>query len=365
MSTPRRPDMTLPDRPGIVTLTMNPALDVSTRTPALRPNDKLRCAEPWHEPGGGGINVARVITALGGEATALFPSGGPAGRMIETLLEKAGVAFRSVPISGITRESFNVDETDTGHQYRFILPGPPLTALEQAMLFDALARLSPAPRYVVASGSLPPGMGNDFHALLGRVCREIGACLLFDAPGEVLAASAGARALLIKPNLLELEKAAGRRLRTHHQRVNAARRLIAAEVAEIVIVSNGAGGALLLTAAEEEAIPAAQVPVRSAVGAGDSMMGALTLGLSQGMTIHDAVRYGMAAGAAAVTTAAGMLACREDTDRIFLELSSERTFNPGNCVEAPTGVENSRSTPRASSAVRAASGDRNGPYAGT
>ena len=323
--------MTLPDMAAIVTLTMNPALDVSTRTQELRPTDKLRCSDPSHEPGGGGINVARVIAALGGEATALFPSGGPAGRMIEQLLGKAGIAFMAVPIAGDTRESFNVDETKTGRQYRFILPGPRLTGLEQTMLFETLTGLSPMPRYVVASGSLPPGVEGDFYVRLSRVCSELGAHLVFDAPGEVLAASAGAGALLIKPNLLELEKAAGRRLQTRRQQVNAARRLIAANVAEIVIMSNGAEGVLLVTAAEEEAIPAPHVPVRSGVGAGDSMVGAMTLGLSRGMTINDAVRYGMAAGAAAAMMPAGMLARREDTDRIFLELSLERPFNPLIC----------------------------------
>ncbi|GAA0316488.1 1-phosphofructokinase family hexose kinase [Sphingomonas oligophenolica] len=356
--------MALPDTTGIVTLTMNPALDVSTRTPELRPTEKLRCGEPRHEPGGGGINVARVIAALGGEATALFPSGGPAGRMIEQLLGKAGVPFKAVPIAGDTRESFNVDETNTGRQYRFILPGPWLTVREQAMLFETLAKFSPAPRYIVASGSLPPGVEGDFYFRLGSICGALGARLLFDAPGEVLAGSAGSGALLIKPNLLELEKAAGRPLRTRHQRVNAARCLIAADVAETVIVSNGARGVLLVTATEEEMISAPHVPVLSAVGAGDSMVGAMTLGLSRGMTMRDAVRYGMAAGAATVMTPAGMLARREDTERIFLELSEEGKSDPLiRRIESPAGGKSIQSAQCSVPAAHGAPGDANGPYA--
>jgi 6-phosphofructokinase 2 len=310
---------------AILTLTMNPALDVSTQTPEVRPTDKLRCAAPTHEPGGGGINVARVITALGGAATALFPSGGPAGRMIERLMEDAGVAFRAIPIAGITRESFTVDEALTGRQFRFVLPGPPMTAAEQAAVLAALNGWAQAPRYVVASGSLPPGVGNDFYVGLGRACAERGARLLFDAPGEVLAASAGAGALLVKPNLLELETADGRCLRTRPQRIEAARRLIAAKVAEIVVVSNGPGGVLVVTASEDETIAAPHVAARSAVGAGDSMVAAITFGLSRGMTTCVAVRYGMAAGAAAVMTPASMLAHRDDTDRLFLALSAAKT----------------------------------------
>jgi 6-phosphofructokinase 2 len=318
---------------AIVTLTLNPALDVSTQTPEIRPSDKLRCAAPSHEPGGGGINVARVITALGGEATALFPSGGPAGRMIERLLEEAGVAFRAIPIAGITRESFTVDETSTGRQFRFVLPGPPISAAEQAALLAALGDWPQPLRYVVASGSLPPGLGRDFYVGLGRVCADRGARLLFDAPGEILAASAGAGALLVKPNLLELEAAAGRRLRNRAQRVDAARRLIAANVAAIVVVSNGAGGVLLVTATEDAAIAAPRVVARSAVGAGDSMVAAITLALSRGMATRDAVRYGMAAGAAAVMTPASTLAHRDDTERLFLALSGGGAVAP----QAPAG----------------------------
>lgn len=332
--------MTLTDATAIVSLTMNPALDVSTRTPELRPTDKLRCAEPTREPGGGGINVARVIAALGGEATAFFPSGGPAGRMIEQLLARAGVPFRSIPIAGVTRESFTVDETSSGRQYRFVLPGPALTGPEQVMLFDALTGLSQAPRYVVASGSLPPGVENDFYVRLGKICRGLGARLSFDAPGDVLAASAGAHALLIKPNVLELEKAAGRPLRTRHQRVSAARRLIAADVAGTVVVSNGAQPVLLVTAATQETIPAPHVPIRSAVGAGDSMVAGIMLGLSRGMSMSDAVRYGMAAGAATVMTSASMLARRDDTDRIFRELCGKGAFDPpGRYIAVSAGRE--------------------------
>ncbi|MEI9928459.1 MAG: PfkB family carbohydrate kinase [Sphingomonas sp.] len=118
--------------PTIATLTMNPALDVSTSIDALRPTHKLRCAAPRFDPGGGGINVAQLIHALGGEVIAVFPSGGPTGATLEALLRDRGPAIAPIPIAGTTRESLTVDERQTGLQYRFVLPGPELAASEQA-----------------------------------------------------------------------------------------------------------------------------------------------------------------------------------------------------------------------------------------
>ena len=77
---------------AVVTLTMNPALDIATSTDRVVPTHKLRCAMPRYDPGGGGINVARAVHALGGDAVAIFPVGGPAGAMIRHQLEQAGVA---------------------------------------------------------------------------------------------------------------------------------------------------------------------------------------------------------------------------------------------------------------------------------
>lgn len=302
---------------AIVTLTMNPALDVTTATAEIRPGDKLRCATPRNEPGGGGINVARVVAALGGDAIALFPAGGPAGATLCGLLRTGGVAFTSVPIEGATRESFTVDETSSGEQYRFVLPGPALTHAEQSSVLDTLDRLPVAPNYVVASGTLPPGVGSDFYARVGQLCRQMGAKLILDSSGEGLAGAAGACAWLVKPNLLELEGVVGHALATLDQQAAAARHLITSRVAGIVVLSKGTQGALVVTADQVEQVAAVDVPVRSATGAGDSMVAGITLGLARGMSVGDAVRLGACAGAAAVMTPAGQLAGKSDTNRLF------------------------------------------------
>ncbi len=109
---------------AIATLTMNPTLDLSTATDRVVPTHKVRCAPPRFDPGGGGINVARVVKVLGGNATAVYPAGGPHGQALRLSLEEMGLAQCIVPIAGSTRESFTVNEIETGRQFRFVLPGP-------------------------------------------------------------------------------------------------------------------------------------------------------------------------------------------------------------------------------------------------
>ncbi len=303
--------------PRIATLTMNPALDVATSVETVLPTHKLRCGPPRFDPGGGGVNVARVVHALGGDVTAVFPSGGTAGAAIEALLREAGVPAAPVPVEGATRESFTVDESSSGLQYRFVLPGPELSVGEQAAVLDALAGLPGPPAYVVASGSLPPGCDPALYCRLGDRCRAMKARLVIDTSGPALAACEGARAYLIKPSLSELEALAGRALETEADQAAAARDLLARAFAEVVLLSLGERGALLVAAHGETRFAAIPVKVVGAVGAGDSMVAATVVALDRGKPLEDAVRYGIAAGAAALTSAATGLAPREDVERLY------------------------------------------------
>jgi len=149
--------------PAIVTLTMNPALDVATATDAIVPSTKLRCEEPRYDPGGGGINVARAVHMLGGDALAVYPAGGASGEMIRGFLEKEGVPQAVVPVASMTRQGLAVVERQSGKQYRFLLPGPPLGAHDRERCLDALAAQAKGAVFIVASGSLPPGAPDDFN----------------------------------------------------------------------------------------------------------------------------------------------------------------------------------------------------------
>ena len=157
----RRPSV---QTPSIVTLTMNPAVDIATDVEHVEPTHKLRCSPARRDPGGGGVNVARAITRLGGSALAVFPSGGATGFVLEALLRAEGTKFRSVAIQGETREDFSVTEAGTGNQYRFVLPGPELSSLETQHCLDVMADALSPNAIAVASGSLPPDLPATFYA---------------------------------------------------------------------------------------------------------------------------------------------------------------------------------------------------------
>jgi len=299
----------------IATLTLNPALDLTTATEKVRPTHKLRCETPRIEPGGGGINVARVVHALGGEVTAVFPCGGPTGATFEKLLRDTGVPIAPVPIAGSTRESFTVDETGSGAQYRFVLPGPTLAEAELEQLLQTVIDTGPA--YVVASGSLPPDCDPAvFHKLCG-LCGTIGARLVVDTSGPALAELEGGCAWLIKPSLREVQELVGRDLASEADECAAARELRDRGFAEVVVVSLAERGALLVTEETELRLPAIEVPNGSAVGAGDSMVAGLTLALAADKSLDEALLYGVAAGAAALITPGTELARREDVERLY------------------------------------------------
>ena len=301
---------------AIVTLSMNPALDIATSVDAIVPTDKMRCGPPRYDPGGGGVNVARVVHILGGDAVAVVPIGGPAGLALHNLLDRDGVKHRVVSIRGPTRESFTVDERRSGKQYRFVLPGPELSEAEQQNCLDQLAQAARNASFVVASGSLPPGIEPGFFERVAKVASDVGARFVLDTSGKALRHMRRG-VFLLKPSIRELRELVGRELRDESEQVAAGRELIDQRVVEVVVISLGAQGALLVSKKGHERLAPIEVPVRSTVGAGDSMVAAITLGLVRDLALRDAVRFGMAAGAATVMTPGTELCRREDVERLY------------------------------------------------
>ncbi|MHB9879886.1 1-phosphofructokinase family hexose kinase [Pacificimonas sp. ICDLI1SI03] len=299
----------------IVTLTFSPTIELSMSTGSIRPDDKLRCTSPRYEPGGGGINVARVARELGENALAVFPEGGATGASLLALLEEMQLPVASVHVGGWTRECFNVIERDTSHQYRFILPGVAIDGEEQDALLDLLGRHLSSGGVLIASGSLPPGTPNAIIGRLSDLAKRKGARFLLDTSGPALLAAHGA--YLVKPNERELEEVTGQPLHEVEDIVHAARRLVAAGVAGHILVSRGRKGALLVGAAAAFSFDPVAVDVRNAVGAGDSMMAGVAVGIARGLLIQECVRRGIAAGTAAVMTDGSVLARAEDVERLY------------------------------------------------
>lgn len=305
----------------IVTLCMNPALDITTSTEVVRPTDKLRCAAARYDPGGGGINVAHVAQVLGATSTAVFPAGGPAGELVHNLLVAEGVGVQRVPIGGSTRESFTVDEVSTERQYRFVLPGPQLTVTEQTECLLQLRRAAASASIVVASGSLPPGVPEDFYQQVADACAELGALFALDTSGGGLK-HVNAGVFLLKPSVRELRDCTGRALSTEAEQLGAAHELIERGAARHVLVSRGAEGALLVSRDAALRFAPVQVPPGSGVGAGDAMLAGVAVGLIRGWPLTEATRLGVAAGAAMLLTPGTAPCTREDTERLFGEAAA-------------------------------------------
>jgi len=308
--------------PPILTLTVNPALDVSTSTAQVTSEHKLRCSATRIDPGGGGINVARVIRRLGGTALSLYAAGGPTGEAYRQLIAAEGLPTVMVPIHESTRQSFTVDETATGKQFRFVLQGPEFTEAEWTACLDTLAATMPVGGYIVASGSLPPGVPDDFYARVARLARSSGARCIVDASGAALTAALAEGVFLVKPSLRELETYAGVKLDTPESQADAAARLVASGAAEHVALTLGGAGAVLASASGVIRSDVPKVTVISTVGAGDSFVAAFVLRLAQGRTAAEAFRAGVAAGSATASTPATELCHREDVERLEAELAA-------------------------------------------
>lgn len=305
---------------SIVTLTMNPAVDVSSTVDQVVPNRKLRCGAASYEAGGGGINVARAVKRLGEESVALFASGGVSGSRLVSLLEAEGVAARPIPVQGETRETLNVSEASSGNQFRFVMEGPTLTEPEWKRALDAIAALQPAPRFLIASGSLPPGVPVDFYGRLSALAAERGIQLIVDTSGAPLQHAVGPGTFLLKPNLSEVRELAGGAMFSDMLLGGMARALVSAGRTKVVAISMGAAGSFVVWDKGEARIAAPTVPVVSRVGAGDSMVAGIVVALTRGMPIDEAVRYGVAAGTAAVMTPGTELCRREDVERLYAEM---------------------------------------------
>ena len=305
---------------SIVTLTMNPAIDVSAAVARVLPAHKLRCTSVRHDAGGGGINVARVITRLGGEVRAIYPVGGPIGELLRQLVDAETVNSETITLSQDTRVSFTVNEEETGNQYRFVLPGPELTDHECGRCFSAVAQMRPAPNFFVASGSLPKGVPDDFIARSTQIAKTLGAKVVVDTSGPALAAALEEGVFLVKPSLRELQELVGSPLDRREQQLTAARNLIEKGAAKVVALTLGRHGGLLVTQGQACYAPALQVTPVTAVGAGDSFLGAMVWSLDAEETIENAFCYGIAAGSAALLSAGTGLCRAEDVRRLYPEV---------------------------------------------
>ena len=304
----------------VVTLTLNPALDMSSAVDALIPDEKLRCTDPLLDPGGGGLNVSRAMAALGGESLALVALGGLTGDRLAGLIRAEGVAFLALTAPGETRLSLTVTEEATGRQYRFMLPGPRWEEADQERVFTLLRASARAGAYGVISGSQPPGVPVDFPARLARAMPGLNVVLDTSGPAlrEALAHPIPDLAIL-RMDDAEAEKLAEGSLVTRSDTADFAQSLVERGVARQVVISRGPEGSVLVDRDHRIFARAGKVKVKSTVGAGDSFVAGLVLSLARGEGPEAALSFASASASAAVMTDATQLCRPEDVMRLLPE----------------------------------------------
>jgi 6-phosphofructokinase 2 len=300
---------------SIYTLTLSPTIDTSTTVDQVIAEHKLRCAAPKHEPGGGGINVSRAIKKLGGESVALYPKGGHTGKLLQQLLDQEGISQHTVESKSWNRENFIVVENNTNRQFRFGMPGPELQTSEWEKFLKDINKQNID--YMVASGSTPPGVPDEFYSRLAQIIKKKGAKLVLDTSGNALKEAADEGIYLLKPNLKELSELVGQELNDIRQQEEAAMEVVKTKKIEILVVSLGPAGAMLAHKDGILHVPAPPVNKKSTVGAGDSMVGGIVFSLSKGMTLADSLKYGIAAGSAATMNPGTGLCKLEDVENLY------------------------------------------------
>ena len=307
----------------IVTLTPNPAIDLSTSVDRILPTRKLRCAPQRRDPGGGGVNVARVVKRFGGDVEAILPVGGFTGQLLRRLIDDEEIANRVIAAEAETREDFSVSELSTAQQYRFVLPGLPLREAEWRGCLEALAATVPQPKFVVGSGSLPPGVPNDFYAQAAAIARKLGAKFVVDTSGAPLAAAIDHGVYMIKPNLREMRDLFGAELLDQNDWIVAAREYIECRKGRgrraiarpsrraARHAGSGIAGAAAADQAGQRGRRRRQFPRRD------------DFSLAKGDSLADAFRLGMAAGASALIHAGTELCRPEDAYRLYATATIE------------------------------------------
>ena len=301
---------------SIYTLTLSPSLDSATMTPQIYPEGKLRCSAPVFEPGGGGINVARAITHLGGKATAIFPAGGATGEHLVALLADEQVAVDTVDARDWTRQNLHVHVESSGEQYRFVMPGAKLSDDEFRQLEEKVLTIESGSLLVI-SGSLPPGVKTEKLTALVQAVLQRGIRCIVDSSGDALKAALEPGQLeLVKPNQKELSALVNRELNQPDDVRTAAEELVRTGKAHRVVVSLGPQGALAVDKTGCVQVVPPPMKSQSTVGAGDSMVGAMVLKLAQGASLLEMARYGVAAGSAATINQGTRLCSLAETQKI-------------------------------------------------
>ncbi|NUS42691.1 MAG: 1-phosphofructokinase [Mycobacteriaceae bacterium] len=288
--------------PGIVTLTVNPTVDLTFEVPGLVCEGKSRAVQRNVQAGGGGINVARYVQRLGAAAIAVHTRGAETGEWLNRLLDTEGIRHIGVPVAEPTRVGVVVDDVGAGHSVHIVPPGPTLTEVEGGRCIETVYDALEPGGFLVITGSLPPGLPDDYFTDLIRQANDREVRVLHDICGEPLRKALGERAFLARLDRTAASGLIDRPVASFADAHAAARRVLDLGGADIAVATVGPLGTVCVTRDVAVRIPAPPLPrpARSVTCAGDSLVATITVRLAAGDDPVTACRHGVAAAAATV-----------------------------------------------------------------
>ena len=281
----------------IYTVTLNPAVDRELTVPAIEFDTVLRASDWRVDVGGKGFNVSRMLMSLETSSMALGFAGGRAGELLRDGLESLGIQTDFVWVDGETRTNVSIVSESHDHYIKANEPGPTISVADQEKLLDQIRRLAQPGDWWVLAGSLPPGVPATIYADIIAILHEADAKAILDTSGAALEHGCGARPFLAKPNDVEASKLTSLPVQNRTEIAAAAQAIQSTGVTNVVI-SLGKDGAMLADGQQIAIAASPTIEERNPIGAGDSMVGGLVWGLNQGMGMAEAMRWGIACGAA-------------------------------------------------------------------
>lgn len=301
----------------IITLTINPALDKSAKVDGLIPTQKLKCHSIDYQPGGGGINISRMLKRLGTDTNCMLTSGGDTGKYLTELLIKETVKPEIIPVNAWTRENLSVVDTQSNLQYRFGMPGNELSKTEILAIKNLLLKKVNSEDILVLSGSLAENVPADYYAQLIKLFADKNVKIIIDTSGPALKEALNENVFLMKPNQRELAQLAGKEFLYTAEQEAIAVELINAKKAQYVVVSLGARGAFLACKEGVFYKSTPSVKVKSTIGAGDSMVAGLIYGIQNSFPPEKILKYGVACGVATTMSEGTTLGTKENIDTVL------------------------------------------------
>ncbi len=301
----------------IITLTVNPALDKSAKVDGLIPTQKLKCHSIQYQPGGGGINISRMLKRLGTETVCMLTSGGDTGKYLSDLLIEETVKPEIIDVKAWTRENLSVVDTQSDLQYRFGMPGNELSKTELSAIMDLLLKKVNSEDMLVLSGSLAENMPTDYYAQLIKLFADKNVKIMIDTSGPALKEALKENVFLMKPNQRELAQLAGKEFLYTAEQEAIAIDLVNAKKAQYVVVSLGARGAFIACKEGVFYKSTPSVKVKSTIGAGDSMVAGLIYGIQNNFPPEKILKWGVACGVATTMSEGTALGSKENIDKVL------------------------------------------------